>query len=146
MPINLKCLRNVNKSYVEKKSCGKNLNVLTKSWSVKVWNFTKSIVMQGGFLLKIKMHLLLPVLRWWCPNSQSDYVCHHNKATIQWQTIWIKTSASTDWEWCGEIRVHSIIVRAPLWHGMASMTSQQNRNFMYTPFIPKTPGTYLYTV
>ena len=42
---------------------------------------------------------LLPVLRWWCPNSQFDYVCHHNKATTQWQTIRIKTSSSTDWSW-----------------------------------------------
>ena len=40
------------KVMLKKKSCGKNLNVLMKSWSVEMWNFTKSVVMQGGFLLK----------------------------------------------------------------------------------------------
>jgi hypothetical protein len=52
MSIILKCNEKHNKVKLRKIICGKNLNVLTKSLSVKTRNLTKSHVTQGGFLLK----------------------------------------------------------------------------------------------
>ena len=52
--------------------------------SAKILQILKSLVTFGN---SVVYPLLLPVLRWWCPNSQSDYVCHHNKATTKSQQL-----------------------------------------------------------